>query len=155
MDEQKAGSISLIAALLLLSGWVVLRFKKMRRTIEMLTLGLPANTGTNQANGISIEHPHSFKANLTETENKLLELLLNNSLQEVMTSVNQMNEVLGLAKKPIKIQNNLRATAVQMINKKFMVYSGVQDELLEKHRTAFDKRFFEYTIQRKYLSKVK
>jgi len=55
----------------------------------------------------------------------------------------------------IKIQNNLRAAMVLMINKKFMVYSGTQDELLEKHRTEFDKRFFEYTVKRKLLSKIK
>lgn len=155
MDSSVALSISVLSVLLLLGGWIVYRYKKMRLKIEMLTLGISANIDAKQGNGISIQHPNSFKANLTETENKLLELLVNNGLQELMTSVNQMNEVLGLGKKPIKIQNNLRAAAVQMINKKFMVFSGIQDELLKKQRTAFDKRFFEYTIQRKYLSKVK
>ena len=81
--------------------------------------------------------------------------MINNSLIDAMTSVNQMNQVLGLGKKPVKIQNNLRAAAVLMINKKFKVYSGLPDELVEKQRTEFDKRFFEYSIQRKYLSKVR
>ncbi len=36
-----------------------------------------------------------------------------------------------------------------------MVYSGTADELIERQRTEFDKRFFEYSIQRKYLGKVK
>ena len=76
-------------------------------------------------------------------------------MEGLMTSVNQMNQVMQIEKKSIKIQNNLRASMVLMINKKFMVYSGTQDELLEKRRTEFDKRFFEYTIQRKYLSKIK
>ena len=74
---------------------------------------------------------------------------------DVMTSVNQMNQVLGLGKKPVKIQNNLRAAAVLMINKKFKAYSDFPDDLLEKHRTEFDKRFFEYNILRKYLSKIR
>ena len=76
-------------------------------------------------------------------------------MEGLMTSVNQMNQVMDIEKKPIKIQNNLRAAMVLMINKKFMVYSGTQDELLEKHRTEFDKRFFEYTVKRKLLNKIK
>jgi hypothetical protein len=72
-----------------------------------------------------------------------------------MTSINQLNQVLGISNKPVKIQNNIRATAIQVINKKFSVYSGVNDDMIEKQRTEFDKRFFEYFIQRKYLNKLK
>ena len=154
-DSQQLVSFSLVAILLLLTGLVIMRFKKMRQKIALLTMQAEANKETNQPEGILIQHKQSFKANLTEPENNLLELLINNSLIDVMTSVNQMNQVLGLGKKPVKIQNNLRAAAVLMINKKFKAYSDFPDDMLEKHRTEFDKRFFEYTIQRKYLSKIR
>ncbi len=154
MGSQQIVSLSLAAALMLLIGLAVVRFKKMRQQIELLTLQAEADKEINDS-AISIENRQSFKANLTEAENNLLELLINNSLLDKMTSVNQMNKVLGLAKKQIKIQNNLRAAAVLMINKKFKAYSGLPDDLVEKQRTEFDKRFFEYSIQRKCLSKVR
>ena len=154
MGSQQIVSLSLAAALMLLIGLAIVRFKKMRQQIELLTLQAEADKEINDS-AITIENRQSFKANLTDAENNLLELLINNSLLDEMSSVNQMNRVLGLDKKPIKIQNNLRAAAVLMINKKFKVYSGLPDELVEKQRTEFDKRFFEYSIQRKYLSKVR
>lgn len=140
-----------LAIFLLFCGFFIYQFRKKNEKIKMLTQKLESNNHSK----ISIQNQQSFKANLTEAENKLLSLLINNTTQVMMTSVIQMNQVMELEKKPIKIQNNLRAAMVQMINKKFMVYSGTQDELLEKRRTEFDKRFFEYTIQRKYLSKIK
>lgn len=123
----------------------------MGEKIKMLSLKLESNKDSKNL----IQNQQSFKANLTEAENNLLALLIKNSMEEMMTSVNQMNQVMDIEKKPIKIQNNLRAAMVLMINKKFMVYSGTQDELLEKRRTEFDKRFFEYAVQRKFLSKIK
>jgi len=149
--SQQLLSIIALAVFLLLCGFFIFQFKKMSEKIKMLTLNLESNKDSK----ISIENQYSFKANLTEAENNLLALLIKNSLEGIMTSVNQMNQVMDIEKKPIKIQNNLRAAMVMMINKKFMVYSGTQDELLEKRRTEFDKRFFEYTIQRKFLSKIK
>jgi len=140
-----------IAVLLLLIGFFIWRFKKMSEKIKILSLKLESN----KESKILIQNQQSFKSNLTEAENKLLALIANNSMEGLMTSVNQMNQVMDIEKKPIKIQNNLRAAMVLMINKKFMVYSGTQDELLEKHRTEFDKRFFEYTVKRKLLSKIK
>ena len=153
-DSQQLLSFSLAAALMLLIGMAIFRFKKMRQQIALLTLQAEADKEINYS-AITIENKQSFKTNLTEAENNLLELLIKNSLLDIMTSVNQMNNVLGLAKKQIKIQNNLRASTVLMINKKFKVYSGLPDELIEKQRTEFDKRFFEYSIQRKYLKKVR
>ncbi len=151
LDDRSKYLISAIAIILLLIGFFIFQFKKMRENIKVLTLKLESNKNSK----ISIQNQQSFKANLTEDENKLITLIINNSMEGLMTSVNQMNQVMQIEKKSIKIQNNLRASMVLMINKKFMVYSGTQDELLEKRRTEFDKRFFEYTIQRKYLSKIK
>ena len=140
-----------MAIFFILCGFFIVQFRKKNEKIILLTQKLESNN----LSKISIQNQQSFKANLTEAENKLLSLLIKNSTEGLMTSVIQMNQVMDIEKKPIKIQNNLRAAMVLMISKKFMVYSGTQDELLEKRRTEFDKRFFEYTIQRKYLSKIK
>jgi hypothetical protein len=96
-----------------------------------------------------------FSDTLTTVEKGLLELILKNSAAGKMTSVLQVNEVLGIARKDVKSQNNIRASTLQMINHKFIAYSGLNDELIMKQRTAFDKRFFEYFIHAKYIHKVK
>ncbi len=96
-----------------------------------------------------------FSETLTTVENGLLDLILKNSAAGKMTSVIQVNEVLGIARKDVKSQNNIRAATLQMINHKFIAYSGLNDDLILKQRTAFDKRFFEYFIHSKYVQKVK
>lgn len=62
---------------------------------------------------------------------------------------------MGLGKNAQKIQNNIRVATILMINKKFTVFNGVGDELIIKERTEFDKRFFEYAVNKKYLHKIK
>lgn len=96
-----------------------------------------------------------FRDNLTETENAVLEVLLTNAAKEEKTTVTEINHALGLTKKTTRVQNNIRAATLLMINKKFMVYSGTKDELIQKERTEFDKRIYEYFILKKYLSKIR
>jgi hypothetical protein len=104
---------------------------------------------------LTASRPLPFSDTLTTVEKGLLELILKNSAAGKMTSVLQVNEVLGIARKDVKSQNNIRASTLQMINHKFTAYSGLHDELIMKQRTAFDKRFFEYFIHAKYIHKVK
>jgi len=101
-----------------------------------------------------IKNTNSFKENLSNSEMILLNLIIENAQKNVMTSVGNINHALGIAQKPLKIQNNIRAINILMVNKKFMVFSACNDELILKERTEFDKRIFEYTIQKKYLHKV-
>lgn len=103
----------------------------------------------------SRENKKSFRDSLTETEKSLLDLLVKNGKDGKMTSVHQVNEVLGLSRKDTKFQNNVRSSTFQMINKKFNVFSGLSDPLIVKERTEFDKRFYEYAILPKYLQKIK
>jgi hypothetical protein len=102
-----------------------------------------------------VKRNQPFSETLTTVEKGLMDLIIKNSSAGKMTSVIQVNEVLGISKKDVKAQNNIRATALQMINQKFTVYSGLQDELMMKQRTDFDKRFFEYFIHPKFINKVK
>ncbi len=100
------------------------------------------------------EAPKHFVDTLTEVEKGLLGLLLKNGKSNMMTGVLQVNEVLGLARKDVKVQNNIRSTTIQTINLKFRTFSGLQDDLIQKQRTNFDKRFYEYYIHQRFLAKV-
>jgi len=133
---------------------LLIRNKRLKQRVEFLMSSHLVN-GKKGNGEITVANPESFRENLTEVEKGLLDILVANSLVDTMTTVSQVNQVLGISNKALKIQNNIRAATILLINKKFMIYSGSADELIEKQRTDFDKRFFEYSIQRKYLNKVK
>ena len=97
----------------------------------------------------------SFYDKLNEVEKSLLMLIASNSKKQLNSNIGQLNKVLGISNKPLKIQNNIRANTLMMINKKFMVFGNTQENLIEKKRTEDDKRFYEYFIQTKYLEFLK
>jgi len=129
-------------------------FVKIKKRNEFLLSAHTSNGKKTETEKVIANH-ESFRENLTEIEKGLLDILINNTVQNEMTNINEMNQVLGISNKPTKVQNNIRSTTIQIINKKFSVFSGLSDDLIEKQRTEFDKRFFEYFIQKKYLNKLK
>jgi hypothetical protein len=42
-----------------------------------------------------------------------------------------------------------------MINKKFMVFASTNDTLVEREKTALDKRVYQYKLNERYLNKIK
>jgi hypothetical protein len=40
------------------------------------------------------------------------------------------------------------------INKKFKLFSNINDDLIERERAELDKRFMEYNINKLYLKKI-
>jgi predicted CopG family antitoxin len=94
-----------------------------------------------------------FIQNLTEIERQLLELLIRNNWNNMNTSVNQINKILGTEKKDVKIQNNIRGEIINQINNKFLIYSSINDQLIDRQRVEFDKRYVEYFINEKLILK--
>lgn len=130
--------------------------KSLKNRIKNIT----ANQNNNlEADDNNIEKnpitKQNFRETLSEIEITLLDLLISNSINNQNTSVSQINHAMGLSKKVTTIQNNIRAGTILIINKKFRSYSGIKDDLIQKERTDFDKRFFEYFINKKLLTKVK
>ncbi len=148
----------IIIILAILSGLIFLilfkRNKKLKHKVEFL-MNSYLISGKKGNGEITVANQESFRENLTEVEKGLLDIIVSNTSVDTMTTITQVNQVLGISNKSLKIQNNIRAATIQIINKKFMVYTSSNDDLIERQRTEFDKRFFEYFIQRKYLGKVK
>jgi hypothetical protein len=94
-----------------------------------------------------------FVNNLTVIEKELLETIVKNNLENKTTTVNQINKVLGTEKKSFKIQNNIRGEILTLINNKFIAFSLINDNLIERQRSEFDKRHMEYFINEKYIGK--
>jgi Mn-dependent DtxR family transcriptional regulator len=108
-----------------------------------------------QKKSIEINKQLEFSDNLTETEKSVLDILLEYSKQSAPTSIDQINRALGVKNKEVTIQNKLRSDTLQMINKKFMVFASTSDTLVEREKTALDKRVYQYKINERYLNKIK
>ena len=96
---------------------------------------------------------NDFIQNLTEIEKQLLEMLIRNNWNNLNTSVNQINKILGTEKKDVKVQNNIRGEIINQINNKFLIYSAINDQLIDRQRVEFDKRYVEYFINDKLILK--
>jgi hypothetical protein len=99
---------------------------------------------------LQINTSQSFSKNLTEQEKIVFQIILQNSLKNEMTSIDELNTKLGVKNKEVTVQNQLRSEVIQMINKKFNVFSSSTDLLVEREKTAFDKRVYEYKINNRY-----
>jgi len=91
-----------------------------------------------------------FCLGIENEEQLILEVLAKNEQIQKYTTTIELNNKLGIENKPIKIQNNLRATLIGDINKKFNLTTSANEELIERVRSDFDKRFFEYKLNNRY-----
>ena len=140
-----------IALLLLFTISIVLFFKnKSLRKMQQTIVG----SGFHKKS-IEVNKQLEFSDNLTETEKSVLDILLECSKQSTPTSIDQINRALGVKNKEVTIQNKLRSDTLQMINKKFMVFASTSDILVEREKTAMDKRVYQYKINERYLNKIK
>lgn len=146
--------IGIVAVLLLLVGSLTILYLRQQKRMRSLTGGtdLPHQKHNRE---LLIDKATPFSANLTGQEKAVLDLLLSRSLQGQPASIDEINRVLGVKNKDVAVQNKLRSDTLQMINKKFMVYTASQDTLVEREKTDFDKRVYQYRINGRYLNKVK
>ncbi len=139
-------------AILLLMLVVVFLFIKLKR-LRLLQQTASGN-GFNKKS-IEVNKQLDFSDNLTETEKSVLDILYEFSKQGEPTSIDQINRALGVKNKEVTIQNKLRSDTLQMINKKFMVFASTSDILVEREKTALDKRVYQYKLNERYLNKIK
>jgi hypothetical protein len=140
------------SAIVLLLIIVVVLFIKNKRLYKMQQT---AAAGGFQKKSIEINKQLEFSDNLTETEKSVLDILVEYSKQGAPTSIDQINRALGVKNKEVTIQNKLRSDTLQMINKKFMVFASTNDTLVEREKTALDKRVYQYKLNERYLNKIK
>jgi hypothetical protein len=95
---------------------------------------------------------NDFINSLENEERTIIETLLENQKNHGKnTTIQELNKNLGIEKKPMKIQNNIRAAIIANINKKYGMFTSSKESLVERIRSEFDKRFFEYRLNKKLL----
>ncbi len=93
--------------------------------------------------------------NFDERELQVLQLLYDNSIKQIGTTIDALNNVLGVIKKSSDIQKNQRSEVLSSINEKFILISNNEQPIIVKSRTEFDKRSFAYFITEERLVEVK
>jgi hypothetical protein len=84
---------------------------------------------------------------LDEREKLLLKLLFDHSSDERLTSIEEINRVIGVLNRTTEIQKRLRSDLITSINSKVSILHNEKKPVIDKQRSEFDKRSFEYFIQ--------
>lgn len=142
--------ISIIVNGILVIGLILLLIRNNKNKTEAAATNDIDITDSAEKEGRKIK---DYINNLTVIEKEIIELLIKNSLESQNTTVTQLNKILGTEKKTFKIQNNIRGEALSLINQKFMAFASVNNNLIERQRSEYDKRHVEYFINEKYFKK--
>ena len=110
-------------------------FKKKRSTKQKL-----------KAKGFALSGNGSTQTVFDEMEIQLLQLLIQNTSAGTTTSTDEQNKVLGLVKKNSEIQKKQRSDIIIGINRKYAFVAQSKEPIIQKSRSEFDKRSYEYYI---------
>ncbi len=94
---------------------------------------------------------------LNEREKLLLDFIYKHSLDERLTTIEEINKVIGASQRSAEVQKRLRSDLIGAINDKLEIISESKYNVVDKQRSEFDKRSFEYFIhpeQMKLVEKV-
>lgn len=91
---------------------------------------------------------------LNEREKLLLEFIYNHSMDERLTTIEEINKVIGAAQRTPEVQKRLRSDLIGAINDKLELVSESKFNVIEKQRSDFDKRSFEYFIHPEHMELV-
>jgi hypothetical protein len=94
---------------------------------------------------------NEFAIPLSQLETEVIRVIVDHSSRGLYTKIEDVNKALGVSKKNTEIQKKQRSDIITSINKKYSYIKKNKIELIEKKRTDFDKRSFEYFINRSNL----
>jgi hypothetical protein len=110
---------------------------------------LPANYSAKNAGEIennTIYRSGKLVELMNEQEISFLKYLYDHSNDQRLTTIDEINKKLGTYNKSIEIQKKMRSDMINGINDKLAVFSKSPKPVIDKQRSDFDKRSFEYFI---------
>jgi hypothetical protein len=91
---------------------------------------------------------------LEEKERSLLEFIYYYSEEERLTTIEEINKVIGVANRSMEVQKRMRSDLIGSINQKMGLITKGKKPVIDKQRSEFDKRSFEYFIRTEYMELV-
>ena len=169
LDDVEAESFLLVILGFVSSflGLLLYKAKKSKHTGAVETVvtpaieGLPAPVDNPKAVAApdTEKHPTSFRSTrilelLEERERSLLEFLFNHSADERLTSIEEINKVVGVQNRSVEIQKRMRSDLIGSINQKLGIVTRDAKPVVDKQRSEFDKRSFDYFIHPAHMELV-
>ncbi|MFM8587217.1 MAG: hypothetical protein ACKOBX_02590 [Bacteroidota bacterium] len=81
-------------------------------------------------------------------------MIFENSVLKKMTEIAEINNTLGCGNKNIDVQKRLRSDAINALNEKLSLSFLTDHKIVERKRSAFDGRSFEYYIDQQYFNAI-
>jgi hypothetical protein len=153
-------NLIIIALLIIIAFLLILLFGKGKITSLITTMGFKMQHQSNEPFESEKENQISFRSSkiielLEQRERDLLSFIYDQSAEERLTSIEEINKVIGAAQRSPEIQKRLRSDLIISINEKLSILTKSKKPVIEKQRSEFDKRSFEYFILPEYMDLVK
>jgi hypothetical protein len=91
---------------------------------------------------------------LEEKERSLMEFIYRYSAEERLTTIEEINKVIGVANRSMEVQKRMRSDLIGSINQKMGLITKDKKPVISKQRSEFDKRSFEYYIRTEHMDLV-
>jgi hypothetical protein len=102
---------------------------------------------------VSLKTPVPSNSVFTEIEKSLIRLLSHNiKQQERLSSIDEVNYVLGISNKTLNMQKRTRSDVIGSINSKFQIYFKKEEQLILRKNSEFDQRVKEFYITTENIS---
>jgi len=161
LDSIEAESFLVVALGFLSSflGLLLYKAKKVQPIPAVESLSAPNDSSKAVAVPETEKHPISFRSTrilelLGERERSLLEFFFKHSADERLTSIDEINKVIGVQNRSVAIQKRMRSDLIGSINQKLYIITRDKKPVVDKQRSEFDKRSFEYFIHPSHMELV-
>jgi hypothetical protein len=160
--EGMGGSNRWMVLLLATLGIGSASFIMSRRMRDSFKVEVHAHRGPHQARtadtALSSEKPQEamrhFLSCLKPSDRRLLEFLLQKSLDEVTVRTEDVNRHLGLGQRSDELKKVSRNKSIQSINQVFQSTNKTDEDLIERFRDPDDKRVVNYRIHPAYAARL-
>jgi hypothetical protein len=111
-----------------------------------------STNSSQQINKDLLDNPIVYKSGklvelLSDQEKAFMSYIFQNSKDDRLTTIEELNKILGTFHKSIEIQKRVRSEMINNLNQKVSIITKLKRPIIDKQRSEFDKRSFEYYIQ--------
>ncbi len=124
--------------------------KSDQKTLETV-ITAPTSSDSAPSPEIAVDRPHNLASIFHPTELSLILHVATKTGKGEFTVLDDVNRILGLANKQETIQKKNRSEVITSINRKWALYNGVDTQLIQRRRSEFDGRYFEYFLDHEAL----
>jgi len=137
-------------------------YSKKNTPATIASIGIPASNPepvAEQKKDENNEGTMMFKSSkildlLEQRERVLLKFIYEQSSEDRLTTIDEINKVIGASLRSSEIQKRLRSDIITSINEKLGIVTNNKKPVIDKQRSEFDKRSFEYYVRKEHMELV-